>query len=131
MVMENWRPWFWGHVEKHYVVKVTLLRLEFGATMVGAFDEDIIALQITGTATKKGKLSSSSSSFSSSNCSLKLGSTHTTLTPRAINSKAPTLLWDARDLSAFHLVLNNGTLHMIFLVLHVRFSFLQCNSYVI
>ncbi|XP_017411069.2 uncharacterized protein LOC108323209 isoform X2 [Vigna angularis] len=114
MVMENWRPWFWGHVEKHYVVKVTLLRLEFGATMVGALDEDIIALQITGTATKKGKLSSSSSS---SNCALKLASTHTTLTPRVINSKAP-ILWDARDLSAFHLVLNNGTLHMIFLVLH-------------
>jgi len=119
MMMENWRPWFWGHVEKHYVVKVTLLKLEFGATKVGALDEDIIALQITGTATRKEKLSSS---FSSSNCALKLESTHTTLTPRVINSKAPTLLWDARDLSAFHLLLNNGTLHMIFLVLHVRFS---------
>ncbi|XP_027939517.1 uncharacterized protein LOC114193782 [Vigna unguiculata] len=115
MMMENWRPWFWGHVEKHYVVKVTLLKLEFGATKVGALDEDIIALQITGTATRKEKLSSS---FSSSNCALKLESTHTTLTPRVINSKAPTLLWDARDLSAFHLLLNNGTLHMIFLVLH-------------
>jgi len=115
MVMENWRPWFWGHVEKYYVVKLTQLRLEFGATKVGALDEDIVALQITGTTTNKGKLSSS-------NCALKLGSTHTTLTQRVINSRTPTLLWDARDLSAFHLVLNNGTLHIIFLVLHVRFS---------
>ncbi|KAK7377221.1 hypothetical protein VNO80_02643 [Phaseolus coccineus] len=91
MVMENWRPWFWGHVEKYYVVKLTQLRLEFGATKVGALDEDLVALQITGTATNKGKLSSSS------NCSLKLGSTHTTLTQRVINSKAPILLWDARE----------------------------------
>ena len=116
--MENWRPCF----EKYYVVKLTQLRFEFGATKVGALDEDIVALQITGTATNKGKLSSFSSSSSSSNCSLKLGSTHTTLTERVINSKAPILLWDARDLAAFDLVINNGTLHMMFLVLHVRFS---------
>ncbi|ESW33200.1 hypothetical protein PHAVU_001G051000 [Phaseolus vulgaris] len=114
MLMENWRPCF----EKYYVVKLTQLRFEFGATKVGALDEDIVALQITGTATNIGKLSSFSSSSSSSNCSLKLGSTHTTLTERVINSKAPILLWDARDLAAFDLVINNGTLHMMFLVLH-------------
>ncbi|TKY58137.1 hypothetical protein E2542_SST15193 [Spatholobus suberectus] len=57
MVMEYWRPWFWGHTDK-YVVKVTQLRLEFGAKVGAASDET--AIKITGTATKKGKASSTS-----------------------------------------------------------------------
>lgn len=116
MVMEYWRPWFWGHTDKYYVVKLSQLRLEFGATL-GAANDKIIAIQITGTATKKGKVSSS---FSSSTRTQKLGSIHTTFPQRFINSKAPTIVWDARDLCDFHLVLKHGTCYMTLHVLHVR-----------
>ncbi|KAG4931289.1 hypothetical protein GLYMA_17G211300v4 [Glycine max] len=118
MVMEYWRPWFWGHTDKYYVVKLSQLRLEFGATL-GAANDKIIAIQITGTATKKGKVSSS---FSSSTRTQKLGSIHTTFPQRFINSKAPTIVWDARDFCGFHLLLKHrslsGTCHMALHVLH-------------
>ncbi|KAG4962893.1 hypothetical protein AAZX31_14G112800 [Glycine max] len=123
-VMEYWRPWFWGHADKYYVVKLSQLRLKFGPTLDAANDK-IIAIQIKGTATKKGKVSSSSSTSKSFlipfHRTQKLGSTHTTTFPhRFTNSKAPTIVWDARDLCDFHLVLKHGTCYMTLHVLHAE-----------
>ncbi|XP_020230308.1 uncharacterized protein LOC109811085 [Cajanus cajan] len=129
MVMENWRRWFWGHTDK-YVVKVSQLRLQFGEANVGVDANDEIAIQIMGIAMKKQKASSSYSYSSTSKTSLpfhatqKLGSTHThtTFPQRFLNSMTPTLVWDARDLHDFNLILKHvseiGTCHMTFHVLY-------------
>ncbi|KAK7384713.1 hypothetical protein VNO78_30414 [Psophocarpus tetragonolobus] len=115
--MEFWRPWFWGQTDKYYVVGVTQLSFEFGATFGGVNDK-VVAIQIVGTAMKKRKVSS----FSSSTRTQKLESTHTTFPQRFINSKTPSLVWDARDLCDFHLVLKHAsvtsTCHMTLHVLH-------------
>ncbi|KAL2318076.1 hypothetical protein Fmac_031952 [Flemingia macrophylla] len=121
MVMENLKRWFWGHKDK-YVVKVSQLRLQLGATKVGAHASDEIAIRIIGMASKKEK-ASSSSSYSSTSESLpfhatqKLGFTHTTFHQRFVNSMTPTLLWDALDFCHFHLVLKH-TCHMALHVLY-------------
>ncbi|RDY14605.1 hypothetical protein CR513_00303, partial [Mucuna pruriens] len=116
MVMKYWRPWSWGRTDK-YVVKVTQLRLQFGAS-----DENkIVAIQITGT---KNSSSSNSKSFSPFHRIQKQGSTHTTFPQRFVNSETPTLVWDARDLCDFHLVLKHAsvstTCHVALHVLCVR-----------
>ncbi|CAJ1973713.1 unnamed protein product [Sphenostylis stenocarpa] len=123
--MKCWATKLSGHSNKH-ALKVTQLKLDlglFGATL-GA-PNDKVAFQITGTATKKEKPSTSSKpkttplSFSPFS---KRQSSHTTSSRRLISSKSPSLTWDARDLCAFHLLLKDDSLDVCDLALLVLYG---------
>ena len=115
-----------------YVVKVNQLKLELGmfGAKVAAANDNNMAIQVTGQATNKGKASSSTwRNLLPFHRTTKLGYTHTTAPKRFIASKAPTIIWDARDLCCFQLVLKDGSIieacHMEFHVLHVRTCFVS------
>lgn len=128
--MKYWTPRLLGQNQKH-AVKLSQLKLEiglFGAKAVAAAN-DKVAIEITGTSTKKGKPSSSSSEPKPLSSLLpfhrtpKGRCTHTTSTRRFLSAKAPSLTWDSRDLCGFHLLLKDGpvaALDMEFHVLYVR-----------
>ena len=122
--MKYWRTRFQCQKGK-YVVKVSQLKLELGlfGAKVAAANDNNMAIQVTGRATKKGH---------------QLGKiffpflvppksrihTHTTSPRRFLTSKPPTILWDVWDLCCFQLVLKDGSIieacHMEFRVLRVR-----------
>lgn len=99
--------------DKH-AVKLTQVRLElglFGARLGAANDK--VAVQITGIATKKGKPKTTPLSLKRH--------THTTSAPRFLTSKSSSLVWDTRDLCAFHL-LTDASLDVCDIAFHVLYG---------
>ncbi|MED6150073.1 hypothetical protein PIB30_068669 [Stylosanthes scabra] len=116
------------HKDK-YVVKVNQLKLELGTFRTNNNVDNMVMIQVMGTASQKVKASSSSSIWKSIlfpflHGAKKLGYTHNTSIKRfLISSEEPaTVTWEARDLFGFQLaVRDNGTAtgawHMEFHVL--------------
>ncbi|KAK7351383.1 hypothetical protein VNO77_10793 [Canavalia gladiata] len=135
--MKCWAPRLLRQSNKQHALKLTQLKLEFGlfGARVGAANDNV-AIQITGMPTNKGKPSSSSSSSSSASskpkttplsfvpfhCTPKRRCTHTTSTRRLLTSKASSLVWDARDLCGFHLLLKDGSIDACHIAFHVFYG---------
>ncbi|RDX65724.1 hypothetical protein CR513_55594, partial [Mucuna pruriens] len=118
--MKFWATRLSGQTHKH-AVKLSQLKLELG---LFAPANDKVAIQITATATNKGKPSNQKTTplslvpFSRPRCT----HTHTTSARRFHTSKSSSLLWDARDLCAFHLLLKDSSLDLCHMTFHVLYG---------
>ncbi|MED6115066.1 hypothetical protein PIB30_086610 [Stylosanthes scabra] len=113
-----------------YVVKVNQLKLELGTFGTNNNVNNMVIIQVRGTASQKVKAASSSSIWKSIllpflHGTRKLGYTHNTSIKRfLISSEEPaTVTWEARDLCGFQLRLRDkgsviGACHMEFHVLY-------------
>ncbi|XP_027356402.1 uncharacterized protein LOC113865828 [Abrus precatorius] len=129
-----WATRLSGQSNNKHAVKVTQLKLELGlfGVRVGAANDNV-AIEITGIATKKDKGKNFSSSTSSKpkttplplvpfHRTPKRRCAHTTSVRRFLSSKAPSLVWEARDLCGFHLVLKDGPFDACDMAFHVLYS---------
>lgn len=123
------KNWWWKQRDKQ-VVKLSQLKLElglFGATVPIANDK--VSIEIIGLASKKGKptkLLSTPPFFFFHRTSKRPCTYTTTSCRRFLSAKLPSLVWDARDLCGFNLVLKDTTslasCDMSFHVLYVRYD---------
>ncbi|KAK7410263.1 hypothetical protein VNO78_00904 [Psophocarpus tetragonolobus] len=132
--MKCWATKLSGPTNKH-ALKLSQLKLElglFGTRWFGAAN-DKLAFEITGTTTNKEIPSSSKPkttplslvTFSKRPCSHTHTHTHTHTTSarKFLTSKSPSLVWDARDLCGFHLLLKDHcSLDFCDIVFHVLYG---------
>ena len=124
---------FWvTQPNKQHAVKLTQLKLElglFGARLGAANDK--VAFEITGIATKKEKSKPKTTPLPLVPFSKRRHThCHTTCSRRFLSSKSPSLVWDARDLCGFHLLLKDHSLDVCdiaFHVLYVRTTISTCS----
>ncbi|XP_061341050.1 uncharacterized protein LOC133287447 [Gastrolobium bilobum] len=125
--MKCWTTSLSGQKNKH-AVKLSQLKLELGlfGARVGASNNRVV-IEITGIARKKEKPCSSStcsnpttpfSSLVPFHRSPKGKCSHTTSSHRFLCTKAPSLVWDDRDLCGFHLPLKDGFCDITFHVFY-------------
>ena len=103
--------------KKKYEVKLSQLKLQlglFGGTVAGAKDK--VAIEIVGRGSSKTAKNLGLGFHRTS----KRQPTHTTLS-KNVSSKARFLVWDARDLSDFHVVLKDGSLSACDITFHVLY----------